>query len=521
MTGEPDVIRLLHQADWTRLSLAAEAGDGSRLVLAPGRRYRLESPDGVSGCDGRRPWRTRRADDAHVHWVGGPDAPLPMLLCPAWLLRSSRLEVRGRVTACGRDALHVVASERASISDRARMTPFRVGRTEAFVDAELGILLRVAWLPDEPAAGEPPDVTELTSLAVDPVIDQEQFAPPPGSLIAEGLGEAFGAAGPFLAAWKTAAGLAAGGLGAWIKYWPFGRAGAAAEPGDTQAAMPLDDPAPEVAPDGRLSGPDVSDQVLRLLHDSGTAAFAGTLHQWCDVAAMLSQVPAAARRTGMGGLGLLVGALTERATTAAHMASSLRVGGPGRYQIDRLYELGRGPKSIACDGQHRWQVYDDKITIGPAKPPPSDIADLADASWLLEGRLSGGALIMAGDRPAYRIDVARGEAPWSFLMMFSPAVAVVDAELGILLTLTSYLGGKPVLRYELRDVSAGQPGGFRVDIPAGLPTEPETDRWEQVRHADPSRPASVRLTLAGVVAREVGKEAARAARNLLRRLGTR
>jgi hypothetical protein len=516
MTGEPDVIRLLHLADWTRLSLAAEVNDGSRLVLAPGKRYRQEGPDGVSGCDGSRPWRPRTAEDADVHWVSGPGAPLPMLLCPAWLLRSSRLEVRGHVTACGRDALHVVASERASIRDKGRMTPLRAGRTEALVDAELGILLRVAWLPDEPAAGAPPDVTELISLDVDPVIDPAQFAPPPGSFVAASFGET---AGPLAAALKTAAGLAAGGLGAWIKYWPFGRAPTGTEPEDPEAAMPLDDPVPEVAPDGRLPGPDVSDEVLRLLHASGTAAFAGTLHQWYDVAAMLSQVPETARRTGLGGLGMLVSALTERATTAAHMASSLRVGGPGRYQIHRLFELRHGPKTIACDGHRRWQVYPDKIAVGPAKPPPADIGDLADASWLLECRLAGGALIMAGDRPAYRIDVTRGGAPWSFLMMFSPAVAIVDAELGILLTLTSYLGAKPVLRYELRDVSAVPAGGFGVDIPAGLPTEPETDRWDEVRHADPSHPGRIPLKVAGVVAREVGQQATRAARNFMRRLG--
>jgi hypothetical protein len=51
--------------------------------------------------------------------------------------------------------------------------------------------------------------------------------------------------------------------------------------------------------------------------------------------------------------------------------------------------------------------------------------------------------------------VARGDAPWSIAMMFSAAVAAVDAELGILLSLTSYLDGKPVRRYELRDISGG------------------------------------------------------------------
>jgi hypothetical protein len=65
-----------------------------------------------------------------------------MLLCPAWLLRSSRLEVRGHVTACGRDALHVVATRRAGLGDWVSVIRLRSGRTEALVDAELGILLR-------------------------------------------------------------------------------------------------------------------------------------------------------------------------------------------------------------------------------------------------------------------------------------------------------------------------------------------------------------------------------------------
>ena len=83
-------------------------------------------------------------ENLDAHRVQGPQPPLPMLLCPAWLLRSSRLEVRGHVIACGRDALHVVATERATIGDRIRLIPLRAGQTEALVDAQLGILLRVA-----------------------------------------------------------------------------------------------------------------------------------------------------------------------------------------------------------------------------------------------------------------------------------------------------------------------------------------------------------------------------------------
>jgi hypothetical protein len=503
MAAEADVIRLVHQADWTRLSLAAEVSGGSRLLLAPGRRYRMQTPDGTLGCDGERPWRLPALDeDRDAHWISGPEPPLPMLLCPAWLLRSSRLEVLGHVTACGRDALHVVATERPGI--REPMTPVRAGRTGALVDAELGILLRVSWLPPE---DEPPDVTELVSLELDPAIDPAQFAPPPGSVIAEGWGGAFGSAGPFFAAAKTAAGLAAAGLGEWVKHRPR----AEADPPDAEAAMPQDDPAPEMSPDGRPTGPEVSDEVLRLLHDSGTAAFNARCHEWYDVSALLSQVPESVRKTGFGGLGVLVSALAGRRTAPVHRISALRIAGPGRYQIDHQHEVKRGPRMIACDGQRYWRVYDDAMTLGPAQPPPGDIADLADASWLLECQISGGGLIMAGNRPAYRIHAARGYAPSEFGMMFPAAVAVVDAELGIVLSLTSYLSGQPVRRHELRDVSAARPGDFRVDIPAGLRVESETERRASAPDADPRK-------VAGAVAREVGQEAAKAARNFLRRL---
>jgi hypothetical protein len=67
MTAEADAIRLVlplvQEADWTRLSLAAEVNDGSTLLLAPGRRYRVQTPDGVRGCDGERPWRLSALDE--------------------------------------------------------------------------------------------------------------------------------------------------------------------------------------------------------------------------------------------------------------------------------------------------------------------------------------------------------------------------------------------------------------------------------------------------------------------------
>jgi hypothetical protein len=529
MTDEPDLVSLLYRADWTRLSLSAELSDGSSLLVAPGRRYRRQGGEQAWGCNGVHPWEPVPDEMAGetAHWITEIEAPLGALLCPAWLLASSRLEVLGPVRACGRDALQVVMTRRPSIRDR-QARPFRQrgDRAEVIVDAELGILLRLAWLiDDEPAVTEAaddddddePTVTEFVRLDLHPVIDPAQFAPPPGSQIGRSLGESLSGGGAAGWAWRTAGGLAAGGLGALIKYSPHRHGQPAAGRADAEAAIPAADPAPELSPDGLPSGPPVSAEVLHLLQESGTGEFAATLHQWLDVSAMVSQVPAGAQRAGFGGLGLLVDAIAGQ-PVVGHSLSALRIGGPDKYRIDHTDEPKDGPKTIVCDGEHRWQVYGDKVTVGPAASAPGEIADLGDASWLLECRLSGGELISVSDRPAFRLSVARGDAGWSpSLLWFSAAVAVVDAELGILLRLTTYAGGKPVRRYELRDITA-EAGEFRADLPPGLPIVDEGDPVRRFRDGHPPPSINLVQAAASAVGRQVAKEAANAARNLLGRL---
>src|SRR5258707_175670 len=156
------------------------------------------------------------------------------------------------------------------------------------------------------------EVTELVSADFDPVIGAAQFRPPAGSLIAEGFGDALGAGGPVWWAAKNAAGLAAGGLGAWIRYGPPRNRQPATDAMDFEAAIPAEDPAPDLTPEGRPARPPVSDHVLALLHQGGPAAFTATLHEWMDLGAMASQVPAAARRVGFGGLGLLLDAVSDQ-----------------------------------------------------------------------------------------------------------------------------------------------------------------------------------------------------------------
>jgi hypothetical protein len=193
-----------------------------------------------------------------------------------------------------------------------------------------------------------------------------------------------------------------------------------------------------------------------------------TMHQWLDMGAVAASAPDSARRAGLGGLGLLIDAMSEK-TPTVHMVSEVRFAGPGVYQVGHRYRQRRRPTTMACDGQRRWEVYADKITTRPAQPPPADIGDLADPSWLLQWTLTGGDVVRLGGRSAYQISAVRRKGDSvAGPMLFPAAVAVVDAELGIILRLTSYIGDNPVQRYELRDVTTSV-GDFRPEIPDGLP----------------------------------------------------
>jgi hypothetical protein len=122
--------------------------------------------------------------------------------------------------------------------------------------------------------------------------------------------------------------------------------------------------------------------------------------------------------------------------------------------------------------------------------------------------------VLADGRPAYRIDVAKRRDHSSISMMFPAAVAVVDAELGVLARLTSYIGGMPVQKYEPDDLAV-LAGEFRVDLPAGLPVT-EAGPFDDFRSPGTDGPP---LTLPRVLARQAAAGAARAARNLFDRLG--
>jgi hypothetical protein len=330
-------------------------------------------------------------------------------------------------------------------------------RIEVAVDAELGILLRRI----ETSGGELVTLTELTDVTMNPpeAADPARFAPPPGSHRAETLGEkrreTFSGPG-----W-AAADLAAGGLGALIRHAPYLLGHGAV--GEQPEAMPSPDPAPLEPADG--SPP--PDEVLDLLYRSGEPRDLGaTARRWLDVVAMTAPVPEGLRAAGRGGFGDLLDAMTP-GMNVARTEARLRVSGPDRYHLDFSSRPRRiDSTTIACDGERRWRVFQDRTMVGPAAPLRDDITFLADSCWLLRRRLSGDAEVARGPLMTFTTDT----------IVDAPTDAIVDAETGCLLRLISYAGDTLVIWSELDDISTepADPDEFRVHVPPGTRIVEET-----------------------------------------------
>ncbi len=469
------------------------------LSVAPGQRFRADGADGdwALGCDGTRMWhwfRDRPADSsAQFDFTGSavrfdlsgsdrPRPPYPALFAPTWLLTGYSLTLDGEETIAGRPGVRLRGTVRTVAQRTTRVGP-RPGRSagagglfaplprwlsgpkprdeqvEAVVDAELGILLRCSrW-----SADAAPQVTEFVSLSVPGTAESPVFSAPAGSVfgdanggpgprrsqdqpgdkaagpsLGDAVGEALGTAGKEAA--KAVAGIAAGGLGALIKYAPRPRvdpfAQAAAEANDPEAEMPADETAPGGPAAASSDSAALPDELLHVVYRSGLTppSFGATLHQWFDVGALIAAVPESVRGGGFGGVGFLADTLRDQAREstagASHAMSTVRMGGWHEYRIDvvrsasdaAFFRSRRRDKrdkdqalTIASDGERQWQVLADRVVSGPASPPPSELADLLDASWLLDPALalSGGSETMLGRRRAFRIVATFTEPTWT------------------------------------------------------------------------------------------------------------
>ena len=122
-------------------------------------------------------------------------------------------------------------------------------------------------------------------------------------------------------------------------------------------------------------------------------------------------------------------------------------------------------------------MFEAHTVVGPAHPPPRDVANLVDSSWLFGCRLSGGNEISYRGRRAYQLSVAQGGDGWlAAPLLFFPADVIVDAELGCLLRLISFAADRPASWYELSDIATepAPAGDFRLETPPGTHVTEET-----------------------------------------------
>ncbi|HJZ26830.1 MAG TPA: hypothetical protein VJ370_11200, partial [Streptosporangiaceae bacterium] len=389
MAGLPEVIGLLHRADWTRLSLSAEVrfeqdGDLARrregavraeamrrygfrpgpygwpfaeqepedersgyhrwrgaLLIAPGRRYRLEYEgdhgDRADGSDGEQAWTLRPPDAAPLpprDFENGPGLPVPALFRPAGLLARFTLDVGGPVTSCGREAIAVTAVPRhGAVGSGTSLRPPACDRVELIVDAETGILLR----REETFEGQLLTLTELTTVTMSPpeADDPARFAPPADSRPVPDPEDAPGRSGLGWQVAANAAGLAAGGLGAWLRLAPHLPGHRPAAEASVLAAMPSPEPGPLDPGDGAPP----SDDLLGLLYRSGLydgddpQVRDAAVRRWNDSTAWLGQVPDTFRAAGHGGVGYLLDTLARNETVTL-TAGRLRIGGPELYYLE-------------------------------------------------------------------------------------------------------------------------------------------------------------------------------------------
>jgi hypothetical protein len=513
VAGVAELVAQLYRADWTRLSLAARGtlrrskdgyrrlhsramaerarnfGPGVRFprlpddpdagrewpitelrfVIAPGGRYRLGDDDGRPAmvCDGQALWAIQGGVARRLPLeVRRP--PVPGLLAPQWLIACYDLTVTGSAEVAGRRVHQVTGTPRPLTTRRASGNYHLLDRIDVLVDAELSMLIRSEQIFE----GETLELAELHDLVVDPsqAADPRLFRPPPGMPVEDDPG--FGTFVPEGPGWKAAttlAGAAASAMGFAVRHAP-GRP-PRGQAGDAEPDMP-----PDAYDFAAEPGYPLGDELVNLLHRTGKPAqnFAADVHQWLQGETAASALQASRPDLPQPVDGILGpdqpwDALAARGREAGtvHRTGRLLVAMPGRYRVDHLTGHWRPPcQAVACDGEHTRKVYDGRVATGPATPLRRDLAALADPAWLLDGwTLSVTGEVTVGGRRGYRI-VGRAPVP-----PLSPAgrpflavEAVADAELGILLRQTRYLGDRPATRAELRNLTAPtRPGDFRPD----------------------------------------------------------
>ena len=109
---------------------------------------------------------------------------------------------------------------------------------------------------------------------------------------------------------------------------------------------------------------------MNLLYRStlGPQKFSAELHEQADVETMmrLSQAAVAATELGRRTRWLwpsAAGTPPENVDRTARLHLAM----PGCYRIDAVTDPGTKPATTACDGNHLWLVYPDRIAVRPGR----------------------------------------------------------------------------------------------------------------------------------------------------------
>lgn len=550
-TDVSDVVDLLYRTDWQQLSLSATIShtfDASvarrhswrrdadkrrvlgplqgawqmppadyaesspvhteqNLLTAPGGRYRVQGSDGfLIVCDGQYRWDVI-GGAAHRPLGRGPGWDFCGLLTPQWLIAYFELQVMGAEVAGSRAAVRVLGTPR-TFSPRGRRRYRLLDRVEVLVDADLGILLRSRQVFE----GETLESAELRDVVINPpeAATPGMFVRPPDADV-DDEEEPFGDfQAPTGAGWQlagAAAGVAASALGFAVRHRPR-----------RKPVWPTDDEEPDMPADAVLAAEDWDQgqppdgHIVNVLHRTGLAgpALTAVVHQWLDVQPSLEhfrmyhdKLPAPV--AGIFGPDAVWDALSERAAEdgGGHRVARLTVRLPGHYRLDYVSgEWNKRYKAIASDGEHTTKLFDDRVATGSVQSLDADLAAMLDPAWLLNGwRLAvvGSASVAGRDGIAIRAVAAQEWDSTGVTLLPTQADLVVDAEFGVLLRHTSYVGDQPVMRTEMRDLRPpDQSTSFRIVPSPGMRSV--TDSGGPLADRNLPRPAEAAATAAAIAA---------------------
>ena len=502
------------------------------LTLAPGGRYRLEltagedpalSPDDPdepgdaedTDDDGTDPWASAVADpadptspgdgtsrgnapwrgycgDGTDHWAVYGDraertaepalpAGIRALLWPSWLVSGWDLELSGTAEAAGRTAVRIIATPRPLTRGQHAGRDRLLDRIVVLADPDLGLLLCQEII----RAGRSDETTLISSLVPGPAdVGPAPFRPSPGLPVSDRKGYAESAAGlwpqldgPGWRLAKSAAGALGEGLGFAVRHTPR----TPPEPGTP--------PMPDAGPPDTTPAP-LPAELVNLLHRTGLPAprFSATAGTWYDgegmTAAGQSLRAEAGPMAGLLGPGEVWSALADRPLADRYQAQRVALSLPGRYRVDQLSGLdSKNLRTRASDGERVWAIYPNRVVVLPARVRPLDDRwlRLADPSWLLAPgwQLSAPRPQRVGGRDGWLLwarYTGTADLPGWLLMgqgLLPQICVVADAELGVLLRMTCYADGTPVMCTELFNLTVPPPGAdqelFTLSRPDGVP----------------------------------------------------